>query len=473
MSTILVRTTEALELLPESAIVPNLIKKKKGRPKKTPLDIVTVEDVVPEKKKRGRKKKEKVEEEVKQKQKKKRGRKAALKYYSSTIRKQMPLNTVIYDNDNALLHLDIRENLDTNNKKITYDVLKNEYNHHSTILEAIDYGRRFDSSEDGDTGDIDCVDCNDDVLCEYIDNMSLENEDITALYEKRLESRLVEDKQLITNLDNLHHDDVLLSKLIKDVDRRTSVKQEKNIVQNEGNLEDKQRGFFRILSEYIDTGNWIEKTNVSCWWCCHTFDTIPIGFPIGYSNHKFRVTGIYCSFSCMIADKQRGDTTSKSLVNALYTRLTGGVGSDRKQEYTEMLTKDCEHKHLFDKEQDMELQRDYISSMLSVVDSPLKPAPPRCTLKMFGGQLTIEEFRSATKERRVYKMINYPMYVSRDYVEAVDLNILKKVNKNVFNSKNNILAPNKLGEKQLDEVKSRINSNVVVSNNCMDRFIKF
>jgi glycosyltransferase involved in cell wall biosynthesis len=107
-------------------------KRKKGRPKKN-LQI-TLNDasytlqsqvsVVPEKddekKKRGRKKKEVVEEEVKIK--KKRGRKAALKYFSSSIRKQIPLKTNIVDNENGILFLDIKEsNENLANTSLTYD----------------------------------------------------------------------------------------------------------------------------------------------------------------------------------------------------------------------------------------------------------------------------------------------------------------------------------------------------------------
>jgi hypothetical protein len=92
---------------------------------------------------------------------------------------------------------------------------------------------------------------------------------------------------------------------------------------------------------------------------------------------------------------------------------------------------------------------------------------------MFGGELTIEEFRNASKERKIYKMIEYPMYISRDYVEEVDLQNLKNFNKTVFNKQTNNFEINKLDDKKLKEVKSRVNSSVVVTNNSIDRFIRF
>jgi hypothetical protein len=146
---------ENIELVPENANIS--VKKKKGRPRKNPIENENTPAVPQEKKKRGRKKKEKVEEEVKQK--KKRGRKAALKFFSSTIRKKIPLTTVIYDNDKSILHLDIKEDEDSVKKTITYDVLKSEYNKEDTILgtkiSQLETGKRsFDSgSEESDNED--------------------------------------------------------------------------------------------------------------------------------------------------------------------------------------------------------------------------------------------------------------------------------------------------------------------------------
>ena len=120
--TLILEKSKNQEILHEDNIIVE-IKKKKGRPRKNPIPEVKPNET--EKKKRGRKKKDKIEEEPKIK--KKRGRKAALKYFSSTIRKKMPLTASIHDNDKSILHLNIKEE-DTNIKKqITYDVLKSEY----------------------------------------------------------------------------------------------------------------------------------------------------------------------------------------------------------------------------------------------------------------------------------------------------------------------------------------------------------
>jgi len=449
------------------------IKKKKGRPRKIPIiecnnDIVTNQETQPEKKKRGRKKKEKLEEEVKQK--KKRGRKAALKFFSSTIRKKIPLTAVIYDNDKSILHLDIKEDEDVNKKNINYDALKDQYNEEQTIL-----GTNISIIDDAkiSTNVYDDYD-NDDILCEYIDNDEMI--DISELYEKRLESRLKQDNQLIKNLENLHNNDTLLTKLLHNVNEKvnnfhdtphkTISSQKKDIIDN------RKKGIFMLLSEYIDTSTWIDKTDVCCWWCCHTFETIPIGLPVDYNVKlkKFRVRGIFCSFACMLAYNPTVDNKINAMITHLYRQLTGAYAIDKKNKYIDMLQKDSHIQQLFTDVS--EYKDEYITSLTSFIEEPLEKAPSRYTLKMFGGDLTIEEFRNATKERKIYKMVEYPMYISRDYVEEVDLQNLKNINKNLFNKQHTTFT-NSLDDKQLEEVKNRVKSSVIVTNNSIDKFITF
>ena len=63
------------------------------------------------------------------------------------------------------------------------------------------------------------------------------------------------------------------------------------------------------------------------------------------------------------------------------------------------------------------------------------------------------------------------MYISRDFIENVDLQNLKKCNKNLFGKKYH--DTNKLDDKKLEEVKTRVQSSVVVTNNSIDKFITF
>jgi hypothetical protein len=447
-----------------------LIKKKKGRPRKNPTEvkIEVLDNVNIEKKKRGRKKKEKVEEEIKQK--KKRGRKAALKFFSSTIRKKIPLSTVIYDNDKSILHLDIKDDkeIQSSTVDITYDVLKNEYNKEefATLNDTLNNMTLSKNNTDSNT------ETENDILCEYLDNNNI---DITELYEKRLQYRLKQDNQLIENLETLHNDNNLLNKLVTSVNQKIKHKSSNNSIKDDKD-DIRKKGFFMILSEYINMTEWNIKADICCWWCCHTFDTIPIGLPLEWSSKlkKYRVKGIFCSFACILAYyyDYNLNYNVKTMIIDLYKKLTGGYPVEKKDDFISMLYKNTKINELF--KNDETYKEEYIKSLSSLIENELEKAPPRCSLKMFGGELSINEFRNANKERKIYKMIEYPMYISRDYIEEVDLQNLKNVNKNLFENQHNNLHLNTLSNKRLEEAKTRVNSSsVVVTNNSIDRFITF
>jgi len=459
------------------------IKKKKGRPRKNPItEIQPTEEV--EKKKRGRKKKEKVEEEVKIK--KKRGRKAALKFFSSTIRKKMPLTASIQDNDKSILHLNIKEEESSIDlKKITYDVLKNEYSSIPKINK--DGNLIWDSSDKELHTEINEINKNEinknennfdenDVIYNYIEQNDETKVDVEELYEKQLEIRSKQDENLIKKLENLHKNDNLINKLISGMDKKISTSKLNKTEDDTSN-----KGYSKILKDFVENEVWIENTNVCCWWCCHTFNSVPIGIPIDYNikSNKFRVKGIFCSFACLLAYKKLYQVYShktSSLIAFMYKKLTGGL-IQSKDNFINILSNRPFNELFGD---NTKLKEDYINSLSSFIDTPLEKAPDRCTLKMFGGHLSIDEFRNSVKERKIYKMIEYPLCISRDYIEEVDLQKVKNVNMSFFNKNKNqnlYIERNQHQnhtEKQIEEAKERVtNNNFVVTNNSIDRFIKF
>lgn len=420
------------------------VKRKKGRPRKIKNEEeIKNEQIVKEKKKRGRKKKEiPANQEEVVKQKKKRGRKTAVKYFSSSIRKKIPLTTVIKDNDNYILHIDIKDEETqlqneeelTNLKQENYQINKTFQKHPvidslpKEIKDILD--KKDDSDEELFSNLIDLQD----------DEESEKN--IKDLYEKRVEFREKQDKILSVKLEEMHKDDVFLNELIeKDIDND-------NNLQNSNNLEDydkqklktqesnKKKGFFEMMYDFVHNEEWLHKTDVCCWWCCHNFNTVPLGFPYEYNNKskKFKVKGAFCSFGCMLSYKDDRKLHQKNyLINYLYTKLTG-------------------------------------DSLNNV-----KPAPPRYTLRMFGGDLSIDEFRNASKENKVYKMIEYPMCIYKDYVEEIDIENIKNVNSKLFN-KESISKLIKLDDKRINDAQARISqmeSTVITNGNTIDKFIKF
>jgi len=97
-----------------------------------------------------------------------------------------------------------------------------------------------------------------------------------------------------------------------------------------------------------------------CWWCCHPFEGTPLNMPLSYDDRRnsFRTTGNFCSWSCM-----------KTFALDKY-----GCGKGS------MITSNMV----------MMRRRIYGKKALDGV----KPAPWRYHLKVFGGDMTIEEFRS-------------------------------------------------------------------------------
>jgi hypothetical protein len=418
-----------------------VVKRKKGRPRKDAGNTI-VENVIKhpeEKKKRGRKKKECVVEEVKQK--KKRGRKAAVKYFSSSIRKKIPLTTVLQDSNNYILHLDVKDDIEKK-ETMTYDS-KND-NDVDILFKKLDINTNEDVEFQKEYSEL--LDNDNSILSDFIDELNSEEieydqDHLRKLYEKRIEFREKQDNLLVNKLESLHKDEEFINKLI--VSSETNNKNE-NLTKIDINIQEmnRKKGFFEILHKHINNSKWLEKCDTACWWCCHTFDTLPIGMPDDYNveTKKFRVKGIFCSFSCMVAYKQQNSRVDKLnkqyLVKHLYNKLTGTI----------------------------------------LIDSHITPAPPRCSLKMFGGELTIEEFRNSTIENKIYKMIEYPMFVSNDYIEEIDIQNVKAANTKVFKESTTNLKIYNLDDKRVEDAKmrlSQIEKSTVTVGNTIDRFIKF
>ena len=105
--------------------------------------------------------------------------------------------------------------------------------------------------------------------------------------------------------------------------------------------------------------DWPATTDTWCWYCCHPFDGPPLPMPIKYDDRRdiFHVSGTFCSWPCM--KKYNGESTSylkavnATTITLFHKRCTGVLAS-------------------------------------------IKPAPPRIALRVFGGSMSIDEFRAAS-----------------------------------------------------------------------------
>ena len=104
-----------------------------------------------------------------------------------------------------------------------------------------------------------------------------------------------------------------------------------------------------------DIWKWKESTDIYCWWCVHPFDNPPFGLPIKYKNNKYEVQGCFCSLNCAKAYNLKENNYRTSEINSLI--------------------------------------EDFRRELFGIDSYPVMIAPPRQTLDIFGGYMSIEDFR--------------------------------------------------------------------------------
>ena len=147
----------------------------------------------------------------------------------------------------------------------------------------------------------------------------------------------------------------------------------------------------RMLMEFEEkskSGDWPTSTNVHCYWCCSRFPGTPVGLPVRYTSgtagrDQFHVTGCFCSLECATAYNFGGGKDSVdeclhryTLINALAARL--GLGRS------------------------------------------IRPAPDRVALAMFGGHMTIDEFRAFPSSGKHIMVNSHPMITVTQQLEEVN-----------------------------------------------------
>ena len=298
-----------------------IIPKKRGRkPKNQTLnntETKTEEEKIP--KKRGRKPKNKSSEDEVEKIPKKRGRKPKEKVYSI---KELP-KTFYEENKNETLILHLPINLEEKES----DPKPLDDNNNNLIIE---------------------------------DNINQKDDEFNL----PTQLNFLEDNYK----DNEHKNINISTNVNKSEDKAWEVNQKNSNKVLKKNLRN-------ILYEFMDCNKdkvWPEKTNISCWWCCHKFENTPCSLPYKYKKDKFYVRGVFCSFNCAASynfSLNDDDLFERySLLNLMYKKL---------------------------------YYRKFVKINL---------APPRESLKIFGGYLSIEEFReNCLSNDKLFNVIDPPL----------------------------------------------------------------
>ena len=141
-----------------------------------------------------------------------------------------------------------------------------------------------------------------------------------------------------------------------------------------------------LLKDFRDENKeWPSNTNVSCFYCCHRFFNEPFGIPLRYRDDgKFDVFGCFCTLECA----QSYNFSQQNEIDEMWERSNLINFLARKINY---------NKQGF-----------------------VKPAPNRLSLKLFGGHLSIEEFRSACHKDKVVHINSYPMVIVSHQIEEIN-----------------------------------------------------
>tara|TARA_Y100000389_G_C17471316_1_gene531444 strand:- start:12320 stop:13003 length:684 start_codon:yes stop_codon:yes gene_type:complete len=174
--------------------------------------------------------------------------------------------------------------------------------------------------------------------------------------------------ELLTNRKEEDHVIMQLELTDTSINNITNVISQKHINEPSGY----QPVDFSHDAEIISDNNFIDTRRSVCFWCCHELVDFSCGMPIKYtvSTNHFDVFGTFCSFQC--ASAYNFSINSKSYkvwdINSLINMLASRYG----------------------------------------ILENIKPAPSRYVLKMFGGEMTIEEFRIIHKENDRSLVLNIP-----------------------------------------------------------------
>lgn len=137
-----------------------------------------------------------------------------------------------------------------------------------------------------------------------------------------------------------------------------------------------------------------ERTDVACFWCCHPFEGRPVVLPVRDEGEYLQVFGNFCAPECAMSYlfDMRQDSHSRweqlALLNRVYGDYVGGV---------------------------------------------VRPAPARSALKMFGGPMSIEEYRQVIAQRKIRVDVHIPPMVSllstmdTKPIDFYDANLTKNV----------------------------------------------
>lgn len=161
--------------------------------------------------------------------------------------------------------------------------------------------------------------------------------------------------------------------------------QQPNVYANPEHSQHSTLKIIELLKDFEEKNKqneWPTSTSIHCYWCCHNFTNTPFGIPVKYFESKFHVHGCFCSLECAAA----------------YNLSQREIGDEIWERYSliNMLSRMIDYKNY------------------------IKPAPPRLSLKIFGGHMDIDEFRNYCNSCKIININFPPMMTMTQQIEEIN-----------------------------------------------------
>ena len=171
--------------------------------------------------------------------------------------------------------------------------------------------------------------------------------------------------------------------------KESSIKQ-RNLIINSGI----SKKVSNLMSQFSEE-KWPNHSSYVCWHCCHNFENAPVGIPENKMGETFYLYGNFCSYNCALS--------------YMYPSLTR---EDKIKTMDDWSLQQSSFDHsVMDNLSEQHQLLEFLCHIETgkPLDTFIKPAPCRLTLKIFGGTKTIQEYRHNFDTNEEYCVFKSPM----------------------------------------------------------------
>lgn len=193
-----------------------------------------------------------------------------------------------------------------------------------------------------------------------------------------------------------------------------------------------QHKLWGIMIDVTENGPLPVTTSKPCWWCHHTFYTMPIGCPLRYHSHPTTISGGAANASAGIGPSLFQKRFEEKLISANYD-ITSGSDFFETEGY--FCSFPCCKAYITYQKNSIKYKDS--NSLLSLLyrtfykrEADFPEAPSWKLLKEYGGHLTIEEFRATFGQLEFSETVNIRrpyMFCASQYIAEKRVKLFKGI----------------------------------------------